>query len=78
MTEMTLHPDFIIRCRAGAVRVRFAFGVSGTERAGTLYINANVAPGADLVAEARKHARLVAKRAAADAVELYSVSNPTR
>ena len=78
MTAMTLHPDFANRSRPGAARVRFAFGVTGAHRVGTLYINADVAPGADLMAEAEKAAQVARKRAGAATAELYSISNPTR
>jgi hypothetical protein len=78
MTAMTLHPNFHNRARPDAVRVRFAFGVSGDHRVGTLYINADVPPGADMMAEAAKAAKIARKRAGAATAELYSISNPTR
>ncbi|WP_408863217.1 hypothetical protein [Acidiphilium sp.] len=73
MEQMHISPDFTIRSRKDADRVSFQFTAQGDRQTGVIYLSANVAPGADLVAEARKAAKKVAKRAGADTVTLCAV-----
>lgn len=75
---MTIAPEFANRARPGAVRVRFSFGVSGDRRVGMLYVNADVANGADMMVEAAKAAKIACKRAGSATAELLGISNPTR
>ncbi len=78
MEQMHISPNFINRTREGAARVSFQFSVVGNRQAGVSYITANIAPGADLMAEARKAAKKACKRAGATEATLCAIVAPVR
>jgi hypothetical protein len=75
---MQVHPDFQNTSGLNPMRVRFCFTACGTKGAGGYYVNRNVEPGADLMVDAAKAAKIVAKRAGADVVTLTRITAPDR
>ena len=75
---MQLSPNFTnhLAGRAGVRRVSFQFSASGTERAGVLYVTANV--GGDPMDSAERAAKVACKRAGAETVTLHAIVAPVR
>lgn len=75
---MQLSPTFTnhLAGRANVRRVSFQFSAAGTERAGVLYVTANV--DGDPMAGAAKAAKIACKRAGAETVTLHAIVAPVR
>ncbi len=75
---MKVSSYFVNEAKAGWLRACFQFTASGDRLAGVVYINRAIAPGAEIMDEARNAAKVTAKRAGADEVTLHRVQAPRR
>ena len=75
---MKLDPNFVNETKPEWRRACFQFTAAGKRLSGVIYVNRTIAPGADLMDEARKAAKVAAKRAGADEVTLHRVQAPRR
>jgi hypothetical protein len=72
-TEMTIHPNFAIRCEVSGRRVKFQFSGNGSNQSGVFYVARSLSVNPDVLAEARRAAKIACKRAGATTVQLWAV-----